>query len=106
MAQIKLSSPRDIGIAINNALVVASRPEEFPIAEDRLRRLSEYTSTLVEPCQEHVELGLLDYRELVVCLLSCALIVNTRNYTGGDKLPMVNLAKQALRMRGTDEGKG
>ena len=94
---IKLSSPRDIGIAINNALLIASRPDDFSIPEARLRRLSEYTAALVAPCQEHVDDGFLDYRELVVCLLSCALLVNTANYTGGDKLPMVNLAKQAKK---------
>ena len=99
MAQqtIKLSTPRDIGVAVNNALLIASRPEGFQIPESRLRRLSEYTAALVAPCQEHVDDGCLDYRELVVCLLSCALLVNTGNYVGGDKLPMVNLAKQAQK---------
>lgn len=100
--QPKLSSPRDIGIAINNALLIASRPEDFPIPESRLRRLSEYTAALVGPCQEHVDDGLLDYRELVVCLLSSALLVNTANYTGGDKLPMVNLAKHAKKREKID----
>ena len=104
MAQqtIKLSTPRDIGIAVNNALLIASRPDGFPISEKRLRRLSEYTAALVAPCQEHVDDGLLDYRELVVCLLSCALLVNTANYTGGDKLPLVNLAKQAQKREKVD----
>ena len=95
--QPKPATPRDIGVAINNALLLASRPEDFVISEKRLRRLSEYTAALVGPAQEHVDEGLLDYREQVVCLLSAALLVNTGNYTGGDKLPMVNLAKQVKK---------
>ena len=93
-ASNKLFSPRDIGSSINNAILAASQPEDFAILESRLRKLSEYTSALVAPCNDHVDKGLLDYRELVVVLLSAALLVNATHTISGDKLPMYSLAKQ------------
>lgn len=89
----KTYSPREIGAALNNALLFASQPDDFVIRESRLRRLSEYAQAVVQPCIEHVEKGLLSYQELVVALLSCALLTQAQHAVGVDKLPLVNLAK-------------
>jgi len=95
----KTYSPRDIGGAINNALLAASRPESFEIRESRLRRLSEYAAALVEPVKKHLETEkpngepLITYHEAVVALLSAALLVHAANTTGGDKLPLMSVAK-------------
>ncbi len=97
MASIKTYTPREIGGAINNAVLLASQPEGFDILEGRLRKLSEYSAALVEPVQEAVLDKLLDYREAVICLLSSALIILANNNVGLDKVPLFNLAKQTQK---------
>lgn len=89
----KKYSPRDIGVALNNALVAASRPEESEILLSRLRRLSEYAQAVVQPCSEHMDEKLLTREELVVVLLSAALIVQASDNPQLEKLPLVSLAK-------------
>ena len=69
--QPKLSSPRDIGIAINNALLIASRPEDFPIPESRLRRLSEYTAALVGPSTVRLPLVVVSTLKVLVAPATC-----------------------------------
>lgn len=93
ITEIKKYSPRDIGVVLNNALVAASRPEESEILLSRLRKLSEYAKAVVDPCSEHVDEKLLTREELVVVLLSAALIVQATDNPQLDKLPMTSLAK-------------
>lgn len=89
----KKYSPRDIGVALNNALLQASRPEGAEIVAGRLRRLSEYAQAVVQPCATHMEENLLTREELVVVLLSAALIIQAVDNPGLDKMPLCALAK-------------
>lgn len=90
---IKHFSPKDIITVINNALALSSRPDAGEIGEGRLRRLSEYAQAVVKPCEEHIAEELLSAQELVVVLLSCALLVQA-GLVPEEKVPLLNLAKK------------
>lgn len=90
---------REIGVALNNAVVHAMNPTSGEIVDPRLRRLRNYTQAVVEPLIEHTQeltpegASLLEPEELVAVLVSSALFVHMSLIMKTDKMPMGAKAK-------------
>ncbi len=92
-------SPKEVGVALNNAVQAALHQTGAEVGDVRLRKLRAYALALIEPLSEHideqkyVEGGVtyaapLSAEEAVVILLSAALVIHMRGVLGSDKLPM------------------
>lgn len=92
----KTASQREIQDMINNALTLARRPARLgEIAPERLRKLLPYVNAIMKPLMEHVqpsEEGWLEGEELVMCLLTCAMIAQTVCVMHSDTPPRTETA--------------
>lgn len=87
--------PREIGEAVNNALVMARKPVAGEIPEERFgRKLRPYAIALVAPVTEALEEELIRPEEAVVILLAAALLLHMQHVMHSDKVPMGSFAKQ------------
>lgn len=95
MQKSKSFNAREIALAINNAMVLASRPTSISseITEKRFPKIREYTAAILEPLLQHVDEDLLMNEELVMALVSAALIVQQVHVLKSDKLPLVEKRK-------------
>lgn len=90
---------REIGVALNNAVVHAMTPTSGELSPERLRRLRNYTQAVVEPLIQHTQeisaegRPLLEPEELTAVLVSSALFVHMTLTMKTDKLPMGAKAK-------------
>jgi hypothetical protein len=93
---------REIGVALNNAVVHAMTPTSGEIPPDRLRRLRNYTQAIVDPLIQHTQeisaegRPLLEPEELTAVLVTSALFVHMSLTMKTDKLPMGPKAKGLL----------
>ena len=92
----KTWSARDIAAVLNNAFLRALKPHKAPVEETRLRRLTEYTQALVEPVNEHTNLGILTKEEAVAVLSGAALYFQMRYVLGTDKIPTMRQAEAVM----------
>ena len=72
---------RQIGIAIQNAVVSALHPPSGEVPQKRLARLREYAIAVVEPLRRHLveDEELLRPEELVVVLTAAALLIHEQD---------------------------
>jgi hypothetical protein len=90
----KTYNEQEIGVALNNAVAAALRPESLghEVPDARLRKLREYALAVVEAPLEHVEEGLLTAEELVAILSVGSLFVHLHHVLETDRLPFARLA--------------
>ena len=86
-------TPQEIGVALNNAVVAAFRPQNGEISEARLRTLRAYTQAATEVMFEHVEEGLLTAEELVAVLAAAALFAHGTAVFQGKNMPKMEESK-------------
>jgi hypothetical protein len=77
---------REIGAALNNAVLLALSPRKHPISPERQFRLREYSQGLIEIVLETLEDGATP-EELVAILSGCALTIHASHVMKTDKLP-------------------
>ena len=103
--QQKPASPKDIQVAINNAIALVLGSEDGP-PEARLRRLSQYTRAFYGPMRETLlEDELLRPSEAVVILLACALLTHAATVAEVDrKVPAVAVLDVFFKQEVEDAG--
>jgi hypothetical protein len=84
-------NPREIAVALNNAMVLSSRPTSLSteIDEKRLPKIREFTEAYYQPMLELVDDNVLCPEEAVKVLASAALMVHLLLVLKTEKLPLV-----------------
>lgn len=83
-------SRKQIGEAINNALVLCRTPTSYKgeIGEKRLVHLQNYMIELINPAFDHIDEGLLKPEELVFILTAGALFIQCSQINQDEKIPL------------------
>jgi hypothetical protein len=92
----ELFSSREVAAALNNAVVITSKPGTGEIPDTRKRKLREYAQASIEISLVHVDDGILSSEEAAYVFACAALYIHTKHVQGSDKLPASKQVKELL----------